>query len=325
MTDIIKLETLELQLAKEFLTDENNIKKIQTEIDNLKNNIYDFSTLEGIKEAKELKTKANKFVKELKEFCEPLEADGKKISNARSAITAKLSTGKDAVIEQILAPVYEREEKLKSVKSKLFVPSLSSQSNAEKLIEIESLVGYDWLAFKDEAEKLLGQHKNFLINEKIKFDEEVKLAKEAEEKAKIERENQIRLEAEARAKEIAEREAQKAIDEANERAKQAEIEANAKIERARLESERLEREKQIAIEAEKRKAEMEAEAKKQAEAREKADAEKLAKNKEHQAKIHNEILEDLFGYLFGNIEEEIAKDVVRAIAQGKIRNLKIIY
>ena len=114
MNEIIKLETLELELAREFLVDENNIKKLQTQIDELKNNVYDFSTAEGIKQAKELKTKANKFVKELKEFCEPLEADGKKIANARSAITTRLATGKDAVVEQILAPVYEREDKIKS-------------------------------------------------------------------------------------------------------------------------------------------------------------------------------------------------------------------
>ena len=37
-----------------------------------------FSHTLTTKEAKELKTKANKFVKELKDFCEPLEADGKK-------------------------------------------------------------------------------------------------------------------------------------------------------------------------------------------------------------------------------------------------------
>ena len=70
-------------------------------INMVKNNVYDFSTLEGIKEAKELKTKANKFVKELKDFCEPLEADGKKIANARSAITTKLATGKDAVRSEL--------------------------------------------------------------------------------------------------------------------------------------------------------------------------------------------------------------------------------
>jgi hypothetical protein len=280
--EIIKLETLELQLAKEFLVDENNIKKIQGQIDDLKKNVYDFSTLEGIKEAKELKTRANKFVKELKEFCEPLEADGKKIANARSAITTKLATGKDAVIDQILAPIYEREDKLKAIKNKLFIASHNAQSNADKLADLRTLEGYDWLGFEEEAVKLVNQHRTWLENEKIKFDEEARLVKEAEEKARLERENQIRLEAEA--------EKRKAEQEA-EAKRQTELRIKQEAEQAKL--------KEI------------------------AETERLAKNKEHQAKIHNEILEDLSKLHSGNIDE--AKAIIKAIAKGEIRNLKITY
>ena len=294
MTDIIKIENLELQLAREFLVDENNIKRFQTEIENLKNNVYDFSTLEGIKEAKELKTKANKFVKELKDFCEPLEADGKKIANARSAITTKLATGKDAVIEQILAPVYEREDKIKLIKNKLFIPSLNAGSNAEKLAEVESFANYNWLAFEEEAKKLIEQHKTFLSNEKIKFDEEARLAKEAEAKAKQETENQIRLEAEKKAEEKFKQDADKI-----EKEKQDAIKDAIKAE-------------QDKNEAEKRKQEAE-----------KQEAEKLAKNKEHKAKIHNEILESLQNHIA--IENDLAKEIIKAIAKGEIKNLKIIY
>ena len=294
MTDIIKIENLELQLAREFLVDENNIKRFQTEIENLKNNVYDFSTLEGIKEAKELKTKANKFVKELKDFCEPLEADGKKIANARSAITTKLATGKDAVIEQILAPVYEREDKIKLIKNKLFIPSLNAGSNAEKLAEVESFANYNWIAFEEEAKKLIEQHKTFLSNEKIKFDEEARLAKETEAKAKQETENQIRLEAEKKAEEKFKQDADKI-----EKEKQDAIKDAIKAE-------------QDKNEAEKRKQEAE-----------KQEAEKLAKNKEHKAKIHNEILESLKNHIV--LEEDLAKEIIKAIAKGEIKNLKIIY
>ena len=45
---------------------------------------------------------------------------------------------------------------------------------------------------------------------------------------------------------------------------------------------------------------------------------------EHQAKIHNEIVEDLLKY-FDKINQEQAKDIVRLFAMGKIRNLKINY
>ena len=52
----------------------------------------------------------------------------------------------------------------------------------------------------------------------------------------------------------------------------------------------------------------------------------IAKNddKVHQAKIHNEIVQDLLKY-FDKINEEQAKNIVRLFAMGKIRNLKIIY
>lgn len=294
MTNIIKIDNLELQLAREFLVDENNIKRFQTEIENLKNNVYDFTTLEGVKEAKELKTKSNKFVKELKDFCEPLEADGKKIANARSAITTKLATGKDAVIEQILAPVYEREDKIKLIKNKLFIPSLNAGSNAEKLAEVESFTNYNWLAFEEEAKKLIEQHKTFLLNEKIKFDEEVRLSKEAEVKAKQETENQIRLEAEKKAEEKFKQDADKIEKEKQEAIKEA-IKAE-----------------QDKNEAEKRKQEIE-----------KQEIEKLAKNKEHKAKIHNEILESLQNHIA--LENDLAKEIIKAIAKGEIKNLKIIY
>jgi len=288
MTEIIKLETLELELAREFLVDENNIKKLEAQIDELKNNVYDFSTVEGIKQAKELKTNANRFVKELKEFCEPLEADGKKIANARSAITTRLATGKNAVVEQILAPIYEREDKIKLIKNKLFIPSLNSGANAEKLAEVEALNDYNWLAFEKEAKDLLLRHKSFLTNEKINFDEEIRLAKESEEKARLEKENQIKLEAEAKANAMAEL-------------------------RIKQECERLEeaiKQELIQIEAQKRKLEIETQ-----------EVKKLSESREHQAKIHNEVLQDLEKF----VGTEKAKEIIKAIAKGEIKNLKITY
>ena len=289
MTNIIKIETLELTLAKEFLTDANNIAKIQKDIDGLKTIAFDFSTKEGIKQAKELKTNANKFVKELKEFCEPLEADGKKIADARSAISTKLSTGKNNVIDEILAPIAEREEKIKSIKGKLFIPSLDAASNAAKIAEIEALKDYKWLGFEEEALPIIEQHKQFIFNEKIKFDEQERLAKEAAEKARIEKEEAIRAEAEAKAKLAA----QKEIDEANARAEKAKLDAETKIEEIKKEISK--------------------------------DLQTIVKNDDiaHQAKIHNEILKDLSD--FGLNNEYFSKELIKAIAKGLIRNLKIIY
>jgi hypothetical protein len=296
MTNIIKIETLELTLAKEFLTDANNIAKIQKDIDGLKTIAFDFSTKEGIKQAKELKTNANKFVKELKEFCEPLEAEGKKIADARSAISTKLSTGKNNVIDEILAPIAEREEKIKSIKGKLFIPSLDAASNAAKIAEIEALKDYKWLGFEEEALPIIEQHKQFIFNEKIKFDEQERLAKEAAEKARIEKEEAIRAEAEAKAKLAA----QKEIDEANARAEKAKLDAETKIEEIKKEISK--------------------------------DLQTITKNddKAHQAKIHNEILDDLkynvnFGCDDARLDTEQAMAIIKAITKGLIRNLKIIY
>lgn len=297
MSNIIKIETLELTLAKEFLTDEKNIAKIQKDIEGLKTIAFDFSTKDGIKQAKELKTNANKFVKELKEFCEPLEADGKKIADARSAISTKLSTGKNNVIDEILAPIAEREEKIKSIKGKLFIPSLDAASNAAKIAEIEALKDYKWLGFGEEALPIIEQHKQFILNEKIKFDEQEKLAKEAAEKARLDREEAIRVEAETRAKLAA----QKEIDDANARAEKAKLDAETKIEEIKKEiSKDIQELPQVKF---------------------------IVKNddKAHQAKIHNEILEDLLKIGSGDMGIDEYKGIIKAIAKGQIRNLNIIY
>ena len=303
---VIKISDLQLELKKELITNQEKVNVFLEEIQNLKKRVFDFSTQEGIKEAKELKTQANKFIKELKEFCEPLEADGKKVADARSKITTTLSTGKNNVIDEILAPVAEREEKIKAIKYKLYIPSLSAESNQEKINDLEALNGYEWLAFKDEALDLIERQKTFLAGEKLKFDEEKRLKLELEEKARIERENQIRLEAEARAN------------------AQAELRIKQETERLELEKQNAIRAEQVKAEAEKRKAEQESEAKRQADLKEIAEAERLAKNKEHQAKIHNEILEDFLN-IFDRMTEEQGKAVIRLIAKGEIRNLKIIY
>lgn len=302
MTEIkvLKISDCSLELKREIITNEANIDKFIQGIKALKTRVFDFSTKEGIKEAKELKTEANKFVKELKEFCDPLEADGKKVAEARSKITTTLATGKEAVIDQILAPVLEREEKIKLIKSKLFVPSLDSSSNAAKLAEIENLKDYKWLAFEEEALQLIEQHKQFLSNEKIKFDEQERLAKEEAEKARLAREDAIRVEAEAKAKLAA----QKEIDEANARAEKARLDAEAKIEEVKnsitsdiAKIQESKPEVKITI-----------------------PTSSVDQNRKRQ--IYNEMIEDLAEVLTGDIQE--AKNLIKAIAEKKIRHLLII-
>ncbi len=290
-TTIIKLEKLELTLAKEFLTNPENIEKVKKSIDDLKNTIFDFSTKDGIEKAKKLKTGANKFVADLKKFCEPLEEEGKKISDVRSIISTKLSTGKNNVIDEILSPIYEREDKIKSIKNKLFIPSLDAKSNADKIAEVESLTNYKWLGFEEEALPLIEQHKQFILNEKIKFDAEAKLAQEAAEKEKFDRDEKIRIDAENKVREATRRE----IEEANKKVSEATEKLDALQKKSSLQN----------------------------------SAPIVLKNtdRDHKAKIHNEILEDILNKFSGLafVDDDFAKDLISKIAKGEIRNLTINY
>ena len=104
----------------------------------------------------------------------------------------------------------------------------------------------------------------------------------------LEKENQIKLEAEAKANAMAEL-------------------------RIKQECERLEeaiKQELIQIEAQKRKLEIETQ-----------EVKKLSESREHQAKIHNEVLQDLEKF----VGTEKAKEIIKAIAKGEIKNLKITY
>lgn len=273
---IISIADCKLELSKGFISDTKKVEVFAKELDGLSKIVLDLSTKEKIKEAKQLRTQANKFVDKLKEFCEPFEEEGKRIATARSTISCKLNKSKSSVIESLLAPINEREAKVKAIKDKLFIPSTDSFSNTTKLKELEELDNYDWFGFADEILPVIERQKEFLLNEKIKFDEEARLKAEAEEKARVERESQIRAEAEAKAKE----ESQKAIDE-----------ANKKVEELQKE---IVKPKSF-----------------------------LAPNRDYQAKIHNEILEDLKNNTA--LGEDLAKEIIKAIAKKEIRHLTINY
>lgn len=314
--EIIKLENLELTLTKELLLNPENLKNIEEGIENLTKNVYDFSTIQGIKEAKELKTKANKFVEQLKEFCDPLEADGKRIADARSVITRKLTTGKDNVIDRILAPVIVVEDKLKQLKSKLYIASVNPQSNLLALEELKQYENINWLAYNDEANKLISQQKTFLENEKIKFDEIARIAKEEEERKRVEREKEI----EEKAKKDAEEKAKKEIEEANRKAQEAIAEAERRAKRAEEDAIRakLEAEDKAKRDAEDLRIKQEQEIRIA-----KEEKEKKEKDVDNKKRIHNEILEDLKNK--STLVEDLAKEVITLIAKNEIRNLTIKY
>ena len=203
--------------VREDITKRENVDKLLSNINDLNNVILNFDSPESIKESKQFKTHANKFIKEFKEFCDPLEEEGKFIAKTRSEIKLKL----EKIVNDKLQPISERENNLKKLKDRLFIPSLNIEACKNKLSELDQLNNYDWFGLKDEALPIINQSKTFLQNELIGFEKAEQERIELEEKARIEREQAIRLEAENRAKE----QAQKAIDEANKRAEIAEQKA----------------------------------------------------------------------------------------------------
>lgn len=283
---IIEIAECKLELSRDFISDTKKVALFETKLkESLKNIVLDLSTPEGIKEAKGLRTKANKFVKELAEFCEPLEAEGSRISKARSLLSTKLNKSKSSEIEALLAPIAEREEKMSTIKSNLFIPSSDFSSNTDKLAKLEALEDYDWLGFSGEMLPVIERQKEFLLNEKIKFEAEARVAKEAADKAIKEKEEAIRKEAADKAKAEAEAVFEEVIKE-----------ANAKVEKA---EEIIKTFTPLANRT-------------------------IPNNEvEHKRKINQEILLDLSEVYSGN--EEDAKMLIKAIATGKIRHVSINY
>lgn len=291
-----------MPLSKELLTNKTSLDVILENIKSLESVHIDISTKDGIKQAKEIKTHANKFIKALKEFCEPLEAEGKAIADARSLISTTLVTGKNAVVAKILKPIEELEEKFSEIVKDKNVPSKSEHENKIRTENYNTLLAYEWHALKSDADAIVTAQLLFLENEAFGFE------KQRLEAERIEAE---RIEAERIAKEQLAIERKKLEDE-----------------RKALELKRIEAEKEaIAI-----KAQAELEAKRNAQeiisvAKKEADSVKSAGNEnypvERQKEIHNEILSDLCFHC--NLEKENAKKIIIAIAKGYVKNLKICY
>lgn len=292
----IEIYNIKTALTKELLTSEEKFNILIAQIDNLGGLIFDFSSKEEVKKAKSIKTDANKFVKELKEFCEPLEAEGKKIADARSKITTRLVTGRDNVIDKLLKPVNDAEDKIKYLKSKCNTPIQDLHSVSAILNECQELQKFNWLYLEEEALLVINQLKGAALLAKETLEAEAKLKAEAEEKVRLEREFKIAEEATEKAR----RAAEDSIRQAEMKAKNAELLAQQKAEEA-ARNERL-------------KIEFENKAREEETARREAD-------KNHRISVNKEILEDLEKF----IDRESAKKIILAAAEGEIRHLSVRY
>jgi len=214
MTKELTILEIKIPTQRDEVSDETKINELIKNIESLRNNVLFFDTPEAIKESKKFKTDANKFIKEFKEFCDPLEEEGRTIAKTRSRVKIAL----DKIVEEKLSPIYERELELKKIKNELFITSGNVQSCVIKIESLRRLDSYDWLGLKEEALPIIRQSKTFFQNELIGFEKIEKDRLEFQEQQRLVNEQRIRDEATAKAK----LEAQKAVDDANKRAEVAE-------------------------------------------------------------------------------------------------------
>lgn len=158
----------------------------------------------------------------------------------------------------------------------------------------------------------------------IKKDEENRIRQEAADKARHEADEKARIERESSEKAAADLlAAEKEKSERIEREKQEALDAAKKAEQDRIAAEKKsEADKTAAVQAEKDRADAE-------KLREKQDAEKREADKTHRAKINNESLNAIANILnkgsTAATGKDMAKDIVAAIAEGKITHVTISY
>ncbi len=287
---------------RELLTDPDNLNSILTEIADLRNLVFDLSTMDGVEEARKLKPKATKFIKELKDFCEPLEAEGKKISDARSKITTALLTGRESVINDILEPITIIEKKLKDLLLQIATPIKDLHSCDMRAEELEELEAYEWLAYKKQAATLMGQQKDLITITRTRIEDEAIAEQKRQDFARLEREA-----------EIAKNAAEQATRAAEDKFKREEEEKKKTIIGARIDEDKLREER------------MGENLKNNVDNAEILKADEII---EHKRKIHNEILGEVSQFLVENAHKNFDqqnKDLVIAIAKGEIPHLYIKY
>jgi DNA repair exonuclease SbcCD ATPase subunit len=232
-----------------------------------------------------------------------------------------LDSGLDKIRKDVNEEVTKIEDEIKRIEEE--------KRLAEEAEKLRQKVEAD-----HEIALLLNEKFDRELEEKRKAEEEAeRQRKEAEEKARIERERQIaeeaRIKAEQEAKEREER-LERERQEAIQREEQAKRDAIAAEERRKAQEEENERQRKLAEEKAKRDAKEAAERARQAEIqrqheeqeRQRKEKEQREANKRHIGLIRKAAKESLMAL---NIDEQTAKDIVMAIHNGQIANVKINY
>ena len=171
--------------------------------------------------------------------------------------------------------------------------------------------------------------------ERLQREHEERIAREAAEKAQREAEEKARFEAERVQREKAEseqreaklkHEAEQALireqqlkEQAEQQARQAEIDKALAIERAEQAAKQAEHNKQLAIQAERERIEREVREKEEAERKEQ---ERREADKAHKKQVCDAILAELAKI---NIDEKTGQDLIKAIYNNQIPNIKITF
>jgi len=317
----------------------DNIKSIVAAITKeAKDFTPDLETTAGRKEIASMAYKVAQSKTLLDKFGKSLTEEQRKTIDAVNAERKYMRDELEALKEEVRRPLTEweniekeRVEKhmsvLKTIEGlKELFGSYTSQDIKERIDRLNNEYKREWEEFDVSAEQAYEDTLTFLSAE---YGEKKRQEEEAAELAKLRAEKEDREQKE-REEKIAKDAAEKARVEAEEKAKAE----KAKVEREKAQAEaQAEKEKNARLQAE-RDAEV---AKEQAATQEreriaaeqKAEEEAAAKreaDKQHKAKIHNEILEAIQNAVdFGNLGEDPIKDIVVAIAKGEVPHVQINY
>lgn len=316
--ELISIETITpLELFKPGGAD-----RILDEIkERVKSIVLDVSTEKGRDEIRSIAAKIAKSKTALDSMGKELKSEWKAKCDGIDAERRKIWEELETLQHQVRQPLTDFENAVKqridNHEKDLIVlanwgnlgDAATSKQAEENLVSLDGFYkSKDWEEFKNRADTIFQETRGSLIaaahNLKKQEDDRAELEmlrRQEEERKQKEREEQIAREAAERATRAAEEKAAKEKAELEARAKKAEEDAERA---ARAERDRIE-----------------AENKRQADEQARREA-----DKKHKAEIHNEILTMLIGVVdVSQPADELAKNIIIAIATGKIPHVKITY
>lgn len=305
------------------------IKQVEMEIATFE---HDLSTGAGRKRTASLANQVARTKTYLDGLGKDLVSDWK---NKAKVVDANRKAMRDSLDElKVIArkPLTEWEEEQKRIEeeeaARLAAEKLREEVERDHEMALLMNAEFDRKAEEERIAAERAEQERLAKEAKERAEREARIAQEAKEKAEreaVEREEKLRREAEeAKAKAESERLA------AIERERKAELDRIAAEERAKAQAEEAERQRVIAEEKAKRDAEEAAERARQAEIqRQKEEQERQRKeqeareaNKRHIGSIRKAAKESLMAL---GLDEEKAKEIVMAIHNGQIANVKINY